>query len=136
MPTIKPLRSCKRLKVLRLYGEIKDPSELESIPDSVTDLVLYKSGFTQDPMPTLETLSNLTTLHLFDMYSGKKMVYSHDGFPSLQFLSLKYCRNLKEWQVEDSALSSLKGLKIEFCYNLKMVPERLKSIPPIPAIYN
>lgn len=136
MLTIKPLWSCKLLKSFWVEGNMKDPSELENLPDSVTDLKLHKSKFTQDPMPTLERLSNLTTLSLWRTYMAKKMVCSHDRFPSLQYLVLPDFPNLEEWQVEEGAMPSLKGLKIRECEMLKMVSEGVKCIPRIPAIYD
>ncbi|WOH04183.1 hypothetical protein DCAR_0623592 [Daucus carota subsp. sativus] len=136
IPTFKPLRCCQRLKVFQVAGgKIKDPLELKHLPDSVTTLDLWRTNFTEDPMPALATLPNLTSLYLFEVESGNKMVCSQDGFPSLKYLLLLRLVNLEEWKVEDGALSSLKGLTITECEKLILVPERLKSIPLVPAIY-
>lgn len=136
IPTIKPLSCCKHLKNVFLWGKMKDPWQLRFLPDSVTNLRLIGCEFTQDPMPALESLLNLTTLYVEKIYAGEKMVCSQDSFSSLQYFKIEDLCNLKEWQVEDGALSSLKGFQIDYCYKLKIVPQQLKCIPPIPEIYD
>lgn len=135
IPITKSLSYCKRLKWVFLWGTIKDPSDLRFLPDSVTNLTLVSSEFTKDPMPTLGSLSNLTGLDLYEVYVGKKMVCSHDAFPSLQILRLRYLPNLEEWDVKDGALPSLKGFQIDHCEKLNMIPEQVRYVPPIPDTY-
>ncbi|KAL1819784.1 hypothetical protein DCAR_0416098 [Daucus carota subsp. sativus] len=135
LPTIKPLSLCKRLKKVYLYGKIRVTLELLFLPDSVTNLSLHSTEFTEDPMPTLGSISNLTVLELYGVYMGKKMVCGHDAFPSLQFLKVKDLPNLEEWQVDDGAMPSLKGFQIEACEKLKMIPSRITCVPPIPVTY-
>ncbi|KAL1809903.1 hypothetical protein ACET3Z_026893 [Daucus carota] len=128
IPTIKPLWSCKLLKSVYLAGTIEDPLELNFLPDSVRNLSLIRSGFFQDPMPTLGNFTNLTALELFDVYRGKKMVCNHNAFPSLQVLRLERMDNLEEWQVEDQTLPSLISFKTTRCDYLKTLPAQLERL--------
>ncbi|WOG84611.1 hypothetical protein DCAR_0103795 [Daucus carota subsp. sativus] len=132
IPSIRPLSYCENLQSVCLSGRIKDPSELRFLPESVTNLSLSKTKFTQDPMPTLAKLSNLTALDLGEgTYTGEKMVCSDNMFPCLQFLKLIGHPDLIDWHVEDGAMPCLKGLYIDDCDNL-MIPERLIRVPPTP----
>ncbi|XP_074335955.1 disease resistance protein RPP13-like [Apium graveolens] len=131
IPTLKSFSSCNRLRSVELWGILKDQSELRHLSNSVTDLSLSYSKFTEDPMPTLGNLSNLTALQLaFDGYLNK-MVCSENGFPSLQILRLDRFLNLEELEVGDGAFPSLKQFQIDYCPKLKKIPvqiaERLHS---------
>ncbi|XP_074332362.1 disease resistance protein RPP13-like [Apium graveolens] len=126
IPTLKPLSSCNRLKSVDLTGILKDPSELRHLPDSITDLSLVDTKLTEDPMPTLGSLSNLTALHLgSNVYRGNKMVCSENGFPSLQILILYNFLNLEELEVGDRAFPSLKQFQRFGCIKLKNIPVQL-----------
>ncbi|KAL1819818.1 hypothetical protein ACET3Z_014687 [Daucus carota] len=127
IPTIKPLLSCKRLKAVTLHGKISDRSELSYLPLSVTNITLLGSKLMEDPMPTLERLSNLIGLHLDTVYMGKKMVCNNDALPCLKYLILRNFHNLEEWLVEDGALSSLKIFESSGCNKLKKCP--VKRVP-------
>ncbi|KAL8106742.1 hypothetical protein AgCh_023488 [Apium graveolens] len=123
IPTLKPLSSCNRLKSVSLLHTLKDPSELRHLPDSITDLSLIGSELTEDPMPTLGSLLNLTALELGPyVYMGNKMVCSENGFPSLQILRLK---ELEELEVGDGAFPSLKQFQRVGCLKLKNIPVQL-----------
>lgn len=135
IPTIKPLSFCKRLKKVFLFGTMKDPSDLNFLPNSVTHLTLLRSEFIQDPMPALESLLNLIGLDLNNVYMGDKMVCTQDAFPCLQYLNLRSHPSLEEWIVEDESLPSLKGFNIDSCEKLKMVPQRFKGVAPIPEVF-
>ncbi|XP_074332360.1 disease resistance protein RPP13-like [Apium graveolens] len=125
IPTLKPLSSCNRLKSVSLVGNLKDPSELRHLPDSITDLSLRISRLTEDPMPTLGSLSNLTALQLTDVYQEYKMVCSENGFPSLQILRLQELEELEELEVGDGAFPSLKQFQTDLCPSLKKIPVQL-----------
>ncbi|KAL1819820.1 hypothetical protein ACET3Z_014689 [Daucus carota] len=81
----------------------------------------------EDPMPTLERLSNLIGLDLDTVYMGKKMVCNNDALPCLKYLILRNFHNLEEWLVEDGALSSLKNFESSGCNKLKKCP--VKRVP-------
>ena len=125
--TLKPFLVLNRLKSITLKGVI-ELSEFCFLPDSVEDLALSESGFTEDPMPSLGNLRNLTTLDLHQVYGGDIMVCSKNSFPSLQVLRLQKFTNLKELQVEDGALPCLKSFRIKKCEELKNIPVQLERI--------
>ncbi|XP_074378495.1 putative disease resistance RPP13-like protein 3 [Apium graveolens] len=133
---IQPLGSCKHLRRVVLYGLMEDPEQLSLLPDSVIDLELVLTNFKKDPMLTLKSLPNLTALRLEDSYSGKNMVCSADAFQCLQSLSLNTLRNLKELQVDEGALPSLKAFQIKRCDSIKIdkIPPRITSLPLVPFI--
>ncbi|KAL1807124.1 hypothetical protein ACET3Z_030192 [Daucus carota] len=103
-------------------------TKLHSFNDSVDNLRLSDSGFTEDPMPTLGNLPNLTTLDLDEVYMGNKMVCSKNTFPSLQILRLQNFNNLKELQVEDGALPCLKSFRTIRCGELRSIHVQLERI--------
>ncbi|KAL1807126.1 hypothetical protein ACET3Z_030194 [Daucus carota] len=125
--TLKPFSVLNRLKSITLSGVI-ELSEFCFLPDSVEDLTLSDSGFTEDPMPSLGNLRNLTTLDLDEVYGGNKMVCSKNAFPSLQILRLQNFTNLKELQVEDGALPCLKSFRTVQCKKLRSIPVQLERI--------
>lgn len=133
IPTIKPLSSCKRLNRVALFGTMNDPSGLSVLPDSVTELTLSSSDFTQDPMPILGNLPSLTALQLDKAYRGKKMVCGVHAFPRLKFLKLKVLPNLEEMQLKHGALPSVEGIDLIGCDKLKVVS--WIGVPPIPQMY-
>ncbi|KAL1822312.1 hypothetical protein DCAR_0310141 [Daucus carota subsp. sativus] len=147
--TIRPLSSCKHLNKVVLVCGIKDVAELCFLPDSVTDLTLSLlpdsvtsltlsflpdsvtgfTGTTEDPMPILGSLSNLTSLWLINCRT--KMVCHADSFPCLQFLKIERARRgLFELQVDDRALPSLRAFT--FDASKDMIPLRLASFPRAP----
>ncbi|KAL1822316.1 hypothetical protein ACET3Z_009094 [Daucus carota] len=138
--TMQPLSSCKHLNKLVLLCKIKDLAEVNFLPDSVTDLTLSVTASTEDPMPILGSLSNLTSIWL--MNCGDKMVCGADAFPCLQFLRIQPATGaLFELQVDDGALPSLRAFTLErlpflraFLLNADrdMIPRRLKSLPDVP----
>ena len=67
---------------------------------NIAKLTLRETCLKEDPMATLEKLSNLKILCLNDAFKGKNMVCSKTGFPLLQSLFLSYLSNLEEWRVE------------------------------------
>ncbi|XP_074338055.1 disease resistance protein RPP13-like [Apium graveolens] len=125
IPTLKPLSSCNRLKSVDLSGILKDPSELRHLPDSITDLSLRESKFTEDPMPTLGSLSNLTALRLDNVYRGNKMVCRPNAFPCLEILKLLFFSNLEELEAGDGAFPSLRQFQTVDCIKLKNIPVQL-----------
>ncbi|XP_058184260.1 inactive disease susceptibility protein LOV1-like [Rhododendron vialii] len=95
-------------------------------------LCLQASGLTEDPMPMLEKLPELTVL-LLDSYLGKKLVCTAGEFPQLEILQLTNA-SLKEIQVGRGGMPVLKGLLIVVSRYVSM-PDRQRSIlAPDPGI--
>ncbi|KAL5765176.1 hypothetical protein ACOSQ2_017770 [Xanthoceras sorbifolium] len=136
--SLQPLSHCRHLVELRLKGEMeKLPENIEQLLPKLECLSLTASQLKDDPMPLLEKLPYLTILHLGEgFYSGKKIKCSAKGFLPLEILLInEYNSEIEEWEVEEGALTRLRGLRISDNAKLK-IPERLRSIPtPDPREY-
>ncbi|KAH7689175.1 P-loop containing nucleoside triphosphate hydrolase protein [Dioscorea alata] len=119
------------LKKLSLYGSLnrKQLPHNDVFPQQLVELYLKRSELEQDPMATLEKLPHLKYLELFHAYKGKQMICSATGFPQLLSLKICFLYDLKEWKIEEKAMSCLKSLWIVKCKWLKMIPEGLKNVP-------
>ncbi|KAG6730581.1 hypothetical protein I3842_01G087700 [Carya illinoinensis] len=121
--------SCPRIYQLRLVGKIEKLPEHDKISQHLAHLKLETTQLEEDPMLILEKLSNLKILHLADQaYTGNKMICSVRGFPQLQSLILTHLDWLEEWEVEEGSMPMLCHLKIDFCFNLRMVPDGLQFV--------
>ncbi|KAL6291237.1 hypothetical protein ACE6H2_008747 [Prunus campanulata] len=61
-------------------------------------------------------------------YDGKKLKFSANGFPQLEFLELEVLEFLEELEVEESAMPKLRSLQITDCKQLWMLPEEIKYV--------
>lgn len=135
--TLQPLLSCKHLKSVWLNCKIEIVAELSFLPESITDLILTASYFTEDPMPTLGRLPNLAVLVLDQCaFVGEKMVCSAKLFPCLQFLKLGTLLYLEEFQVDDRALPSLRAFQTNDINLRDKILQRVTSLPPKPPFWN
>ncbi|XP_057502332.1 disease resistance protein RPP13-like [Actinidia eriantha] len=134
-PPLQPLSHCQHLLELALMSENmlgwKLPTELHEFLPNVKYLCLVAYSMPEDPMPILEKLPNLTFLEL-GLYCLNKLACTAGGFPQLKFLRI-YGNGAQELQVEEGGIPLLKGLSV---LDSVRMPERLRSIPAIPWIYN
>ncbi|KAK6128369.1 hypothetical protein DH2020_037881 [Rehmannia glutinosa] len=91
---------------------------LNKLPGEIGSLVGLR------PMPS-EKLPKLLYLKLNDAYVGSKMVISHDGFPRLKILCLRWMLHLRNMKVGKGGISQLKRLEIHECQDLYL-PEELR----------
>lgn len=94
----------------------------------------------QDSFAVLAKLPNLRILRMdndvsfedFEYFlhigEDKKIVFSADGFPKLEILSLEWITSFEHWEVENGSMPILKRLDIKMMKNLAMLPEGLKYI--------
>jgi hypothetical protein len=123
--SFQPLSHCRHLVNLELDGMMeKLPEDIHVILPNLEILYLERSYLADDPMPQLEKLPNLMILILHQAsYSGKKLICSTNGFFRLETLDIK---DVKELQVEEGALPSLRRLEIPgFCELI--TPETTRS---------
>ncbi|KAM1160708.1 hypothetical protein ACFX19_034282 [Malus domestica] len=120
--------SCRRLKKLHVEGRIEKLPEYHQFPPNLAKLTLWGSKLEEDPMPTLEKLPNLRILSGWQMFMGKKMVCSNQGFPKLKSLLLRGFSKLEDWTMEEGALPSLCRLEISNCTKLKTIPDSLRFV--------
>nr|XP_023899051.1 putative disease resistance protein At1g50180 [Quercus suber] len=120
---------CPHLYQLVVFYPIKKLTETHQFSPNLAELELTFTKLEEDPMPTLEKLSNLKILHLcYESFVGKDMVCSEGGFPLLQYLLLDYLDKLEEWRVEEGAMPSLCHLIISYCGKLKTIPDGLRFV--------
>ncbi|XP_024192307.1 putative disease resistance protein At1g50180 [Rosa chinensis] len=117
---------CPHLYKLRLWGEMTAlPKELPNL----AKLTLIKTKLKGDQIEILEKLPNLRVLYLgWCSFESETMVFSQGGFPHLEFLTLHYLRDLKEWRVEKEAMPCLQRLHIVECYGLQALADGLQEI--------
>ncbi|KAK4280298.1 hypothetical protein QN277_011937 [Acacia crassicarpa] len=122
----KLVSGCPSLQKIQIEGRIQKLPEIGLFPRNLSKLTLWGSRFVDDPMVTLEKLPYLKFLSGWEMFVGKKMVCSQNGFPQLKFLLLRGLPNLEEWTIEDGAFPNLYRLAVVDCNKLKIVPDGLK----------
>ncbi|RZB98675.1 putative disease resistance RPP8-like protein 4 [Glycine soja] len=119
---------CPSLRKLQVEGWMERLPAASLFPPQLSKLTLWGCRLVQDPLVTLEKLLNLKFLNGWDMFVGKKMACSPNGFPQLKVLVLRGLPNLDQWTIEDQAMPNLYRLSISDCNNLKTVPDGLKFI--------
>lgn len=119
---------CPSLHKLHVEGRMERLPEAQLFPPQLSKLTLWGCKLVEDPMVTLEKLPNLKYLSGWEMYVGKKMVCSVNGFPKLEVLAIRGFSNLEEWVVENEAMPHLCRLSISDCNKLKSVPDGLTIV--------
>ncbi|XP_057436136.1 putative disease resistance protein At1g50180 isoform X2 [Lotus japonicus] len=119
---------CPSLHKLHVEGRVERLPEARLFPPQLSKLTLWGCRLVEDPMVTLEKLPNLKFLSGWEMFDGKRMVCSQNGFPQLKVLALRGLSNLEEWKVENQAMPNLYRLSISDCNKLKTVPDGLKFV--------
>lgn len=82
----KLLLGCPSLHKLNVEARIKSFPEAKLFPPQLSKLTLWGCKLVEDPMVTLERLPNLKYVSCWQMFVGKKMVCSTNGFPKLKVL--------------------------------------------------
>ncbi|CAL2225352.1 unnamed protein product [Prunus armeniaca] len=123
--------SCRGIYKLKLQGPTAElPKELHNYPN-LTKLELARCGLKEDQMGILEKLPNLTTLNLKSQAfkeNTKILVFSKEGFPSLQYLFVNGMFGITEWRVEEGAMPRLCRLNITYCSGLTTLPDGLRYL--------
>ncbi|BFG21425.1 hypothetical protein CerSpe_077000 [Prunus speciosa] len=121
--------SCPNIYKLRLSGHITELPEDLLCLTNLTKLTLTIFGnLKDDHIKVLEKLPSLRMLFASTGNFPAPLVCSKGGFPLLEFLSLSYLNELKEWKVEKGAMPSLCRLLITDCLSLEAVPDGLQHI--------
>ncbi|XP_062083903.1 putative disease resistance protein At1g50180 isoform X1 [Humulus lupulus] len=121
--------SCPEIYKLTLESRVVRLPQVNQFSPNLIKLRLCDLRLEDDPMPTLEKLPKLRVLVIgWCSFMGDEMVCSRGGFNRLESLELSGLQGLKEWKVEESALSRLGYLRIEECRGLRRVPDGLRNI--------
>ncbi|XP_027124523.1 putative disease resistance RPP13-like protein 3 [Coffea arabica] len=125
------LSKLHRVTKLKLFNLRMLPPDF---PPNLSRLSLKFTSLTDDPMPTLEKLGQLSFLKMKDAYKGPQLVISRHGFHQLKFLELNFQHGLKEIEVEKGALPQLRCLRFRMCFRLEKLPEELKHISTLDTL--
>ncbi|KAL6131002.1 hypothetical protein ACLB2K_069380 [Fragaria x ananassa] len=117
---------------LQLTGGIKElPEGLLSFPNLIK-ITLSCTNLSEYEIEILEKLPHLRVLHLrgsvFDSLPSDTLVCTNGGFPNLESLSIRRLPELKEWRLGKGAMPRLRRLCINYCEELKAVPDGLQYI--------
>ncbi|KAL8162169.1 hypothetical protein V2J09_013658 [Rumex salicifolius] len=127
---LEKLRDCESLCNLHLEGRLANNRSFQ-FPPNLLSLCLGYSRIREgvNLMEVLGQLSKLKFLQLeCNCYLGTQLSCAGTAFPQLQELKFIRVFNLEEWRVEGQAMDRLKVITISHCWNLKRLPERLRSI--------
>jgi hypothetical protein len=124
----KLIQGCPSLHKLHIEGRMERLPEVQLFSPQLSKLTLWGCKLVEDPMVTLEMLPNLKYLSCWEVFVGKKMVCSPNGFPKLEVLVIRGFSNLEEWVVENQAMSFIYRLSISACNKLKTIPDGLKFL--------
>ncbi|XP_030969065.1 probable disease resistance RPP8-like protein 2 [Quercus lobata] len=117
---LKPFSHLENLLSLYLFGRLENPSIMNQLPQSLTDLTLSASQLSDDPLPKLGKLPKLRSLCLYSgSYKGRAMACSIEEFPQLRVLKLWMLDTLESWHVQQGAMQNLRELEIRSCDKLK-----------------
>ncbi|KAJ1697452.1 hypothetical protein LUZ63_005964 [Rhynchospora breviuscula] len=99
---------------------------LEMLPPHLTELSPRGFEFVSDPMPMLEKLRSLNTLHISvrgapDPSTIRRIKCSAGAFEQLEELLLEDLK-VEEWEIEMGAMPMLKRLRIRDCSPLSVPP--------------
>ncbi|KAM1697989.1 hypothetical protein ACFX2K_029513 [Malus domestica] len=127
--SVRILLSCRNIYKLELAGPIAElPKDLLEYPN-LTQIKLYGTSRMDEHIKILEQLPHLKFLWLwYVILENPILVFSKQGFPCLEFLSISWISQLKEWRVEEGAMNCLRRLQVTFCSELKEVPDGLRYI--------
>ncbi|CAJ1963975.1 unnamed protein product [Sphenostylis stenocarpa] len=117
------------LKKLHLLGILKELPNWIPRLGNLVKLSFGESKLTNDPLKSLENLSNLVFLS-FDSYSyeGETLYFQKGGFQKLKELRLKGLFKLHSIFIDEGALQSLKKLLIRTIPQLKTVPSDIQYL--------
>ncbi|TQD91677.1 hypothetical protein C1H46_022741 [Malus baccata] len=127
--SVRILLSCRNIYKLKLDGPIAGlPKDLLDYPN-LTKIKLYRTSRMDENIKILEQLPHLKFLWLEDVtLENPILVFSKQDFPCLEFLSISWISQLKEWRVEEGAMNCLRRLQVGWCSELKEVPDGLRYI--------
>jgi disease resistance protein RPM1 len=115
------------LKRLSLTGRLAE-GMLEESPlfqtegQNLYSLSISWSQMTEDLLPSLSRLKNLTDLMLTRAYNGKQMIFLAGWFPKLKNLRLRDLPNLEVLEVKEGAMMSLEILTLVNLESMVEVP--------------
>ncbi|XP_042420331.1 disease resistance protein RPP8-like [Zingiber officinale] len=130
------------IQILYLIGPLVRPerihieAENSRIFSNLIYLSIWKTRLEKDEdIAMLSSLANLQNLQLHvDAFVGRVLVFPKGGFPRLQEIGLSDLRTLEQWEVGAGAMPLLRYLRLQYCRNLRMLPEGLVRLTELKQI--
>ncbi|XP_047074277.1 disease resistance protein RPM1-like [Lolium rigidum] len=115
------------LQKLNLTGKL-DIDSFQAVGRNLYSLRLNLSQLTEDPLPSISLLSNLTELFLDGAYNGEKLVFLAEWFPNLKTLQLRDLHNLKKLDIQEGAMVTLEKLSLVNLDSITEIPPGIKFL--------
>ncbi|WVY96599.1 hypothetical protein V8G54_028750 [Vigna mungo] len=126
---LKNLQHHTNLTDLYLLGCLSIPLNQLFLPPTLVVLTLSYSKLEDDPMQILKDAPNLRSLSLLaESYLGRTIVCTSGSFSHLGVLRVWRLEQLEEWNIEKTALPSLRQLEIRLCPRMKVLPIGLEHV--------
>ncbi|XP_078151169.1 putative disease resistance protein At1g50180 [Carex rostrata] len=111
-------------KIHTMYLSGSHTVHIAEMPPKLVSLTLEGFNLKDEPIPKLGELRLLEFLKLGNIrMEASTIVCKNEDFPRLHTLQLYHVEKMKEWKVEDGALSMLKYLLIKDCSDLLALPD-------------
>ena len=128
------------LQTLQLTGKLtggvlKSPLLFSANVNSLVRLSLCWCDLTEDPIPYLSKLSNLTSLHLRRTYNGHQLRFHAALFPKLKGMTLQDMVEVREIYMDEGTLISLEYLKLDGLKQLAHVPDGIEFLSSLKEVY-
>lgn len=98
---------------------------------TLVELRLFWCQLTENPIPPLSKLSNLTALYLTRVYNGKQLSFRVGWFPNLKRMVIWDLLQVNQIQIENGALVSLEHLVLDGLKELRDVPNGVEFLSSI-----
>ncbi|XP_054825392.1 disease resistance protein RPM1-like [Prosopis cineraria] len=122
------------LQRLYLSGHMHElPKWIPSL-HSLIKLILKWSNLKHDPLVYLQDLPNLAHLELLQVYDGDTLCFKSGKFKKLKVLGLDKFDELRQVNVEQSAMPCLEKLIIQRCELLKNVPSGMQHLTKLKVL--
>ncbi|XP_010249752.1 PREDICTED: disease resistance protein RPM1-like [Nelumbo nucifera] len=96
--------------------------------ESLTFLFLKWSRLRDDPIPSIQALSKLQHLTLFNAYDGSRLRFIKGSFPNLKILRLWNLPLLNQVDIEQGAMPNVEDLWLSGSKRLKMIPHGIQHL--------
>ncbi|XP_057799000.1 putative late blight resistance protein homolog R1B-14 [Salvia miltiorrhiza] len=131
---LKHLHQLEKLELYGFYGFPWVEHNLITFPRTLKKLTLAARGFPWEYMSVVGSLPNLQVLKLRDYACDGDTWETADGeFPQLRFLLIEGS-DLQHWITESSHFPRLQCLVLQYCWNLREIPECIGEIPTLELI--
>jgi len=115
-------------------GTFKSPFFLNH-GNGLLRLMLFYSQLSENPVPHLSELSNLTRLSLIKAYTGQELYFQAGWFLNLKELYLKNLSRLNQIDIQEGALASLERITMKHLPELREVPVGFRFLKSLKTIF-